>query len=148
MNVGSAAICVEHMLLPKSGLHGRIYGVSRIRDCSPDSHMIIQLRHDMSHIQSNLHPETAFSTHYVPAGDYFLGEIKQGQTFRIVDLKGNQAADVLFYNAKDPSERYSAMDTIRNQGNLYLSAGTKLMSNANREVLEIVADTCRRHDSP
>ena len=101
----------------------------------------------MSHLPSNLHPETAFSKHYVPAGDYFLGEIKQGQTFRIVDLKGNQAADVLFYNAKDPSERYSAMDTIRNQGNLYLTAGTKLMSNANNELLEIVADTCGRHDT-
>src|SRR6187402_1115363 len=101
----------------------------------------------MNLTESTLQPEACIARHYVAAGDYFLGEIKQGQTFRIVDLKGNQAADVLFYNAKDPSERYSAMDTIRNQGNLYLSAGTKLMSNANRELLEIVADTCGRHDT-
>lgn len=98
-------------------------------------------------VESNLQPEAAIAHHYIAAGDYFLGEIKQGQTFRIIDLEGNQAADVLFYNAQDPSERYSSMDTIRSQGNLYLSTGTKLISNDNRELLEIVADTCGRHDT-
>ena len=97
--------------------------------------------------ESKLHSTLAIARHYVAAGDYFLGHIKQGQTFRIVDLEGNQAADVLFYNAHDTSERYSAMDTIRNQGNLYLTTGTKLISNINRELLEIVADTCGRHDT-
>jgi urea carboxylase-associated protein 1 len=101
----------------------------------------------MSLIESQKKTEQACAKHWVGAGDYFLGEIKQGQTFRLVDLEGNQAADVLFYNARDPRERYSAMDTIRTQGNLYLSAGTKLMSNLNRELLEIVADTCGRHDT-
>lgn len=76
-----------------------------------------------------------------------MQEIKAGQTLRIVDLEGNQAADTLFYNAKDPAERYSAMDTIREQGNVYLTAGTPLRSNDNRVMLEIVADTCGRHDT-
>lgn len=101
----------------------------------------------MSLIESQKKAEEACAKYWVGAGDYFLGEIKQGQTFRIVDLEGNQAADVLFYNAHNPSERYSAMDTIRAQGNLYLSGGTKLISNQNREMLEIVADTCGRHDT-
>jgi uncharacterized protein len=98
-------------------------------------------------IESQLKPENSTARFTVAAGDYFLKEIKQGQTFRIVDLEGNQAADVLFYNAQDPSERYSAMDTIRQQGNLYLSAGTKLISNTQNVLLEIVADTCGRHDT-
>lgn len=98
-------------------------------------------------VQSKRDTNSIIAHHHVLAGDYFLGEIKQGQTFRIVDLEGNQAADVLFYNAKDPSERYSAMDTIRNQGNLYLTTGTKLIANTQRELLEIVADTCGRHDT-
>jgi uncharacterized protein len=98
-------------------------------------------------IESKLNTHNIIARHHVAAGDYFLGEIKQGQTFRIVDIEGNQAADVLFYNAKDPSERYSAMDTIRTQGNLYLTTGTKLISNTQRELLEIVADTCGRHDT-
>jgi urea carboxylase-associated protein 1 len=98
-------------------------------------------------IESQLKPENSTARFTVAAGDYFLKEIKQGQTFRIVDLEGNQAADVLFYNAQDPSERYSAMDTIRQQGNLYLTAGTDLISNAQNTLLTIVADTCGRHDT-
>lgn len=83
----------------------------------------------------------------VPAGDYFLHRIDKGQTFRILDLEGNQAADTLFYNADDVSERYSAMDTIRGQGNVYLTAGTVLRSNEDRPMLTITADTCGRHDT-
>ncbi|MED5441310.1 MAG: urea amidolyase associated protein UAAP2 [Pseudomonadota bacterium] len=83
----------------------------------------------------------------VPAGDYFLHRIEKGQTFRILDLEGNQAADTLFYNADDVSERYSAMDTIRGQGNVYLTAGTVLRSNEDRPMLTSTADTCGRHDT-
>ena len=73
--------------------------------------------------------------------------VRAGQTLRIVDLEGNQAADTLFYNANDPTERYSAMDTVRTQGNVYLTAGTRLMSSEGNVMLEIVADTCGRHDT-
>jgi urea carboxylase-associated protein 1 len=83
----------------------------------------------------------------VPAGDYWMQVVTAGQTFRILDLEGNQAADTLFYNANDPSERYSAFDTMREQGNVYLTAGTKLLSNEGNVLLEITADTCGRHDT-
>ena len=83
----------------------------------------------------------------IAAGDYWIYTVKAGQTFRIVDLEGNQAADTLFFNASDPEERYSAMDTIREQGNVYLSAGSTLVSNYGNAMLEIVADTCGRHDT-
>ena len=96
---------------------------------------------------SQLTEDAASFRYVVPAGDYFLHRIEAGQTLRILDLEGNQAADTLFYNADDPSERYSAMDTIREQGNVYLTAGTVLMSNENEPLLEIVADTCGRHDT-
>lgn len=96
---------------------------------------------------SLLKPAKATYKHVVLAGDYWMRMIKAGQTLRIVDMEGNQAADTLFYNAEDPAERYSAMDTIREQGNVYLSTGTQLRSNDNRVMLEIVADTCGRHDT-
>ena len=96
---------------------------------------------------SNLQSDAAMFSEVVPAGDYFMQVVKAGQTFRIVDLEGNQAADTLFYSAADPTERYSAMDTIREQGNVYLTAGTKLLSNEGNVMLEIVADTCGRHDT-
>ena len=97
--------------------------------------------------ESKLLAEQAVFREIIPAGDYFMKVVKTGQTFRILDLEGNQAADTLFYNADDPSERYSAMDTIREQGNVYLTAGTKLLSNENNIMLQIVADTCGRHDT-
>ena len=96
---------------------------------------------------SQLQAATAEFRHVVPAGDYYMGTVKAGQTLRIVDLEGNQAADTLFYNAHDPGERYSAMDTIREQGNVYLSAGSRLFSNEGNVMLQIVADTCGRHDT-
>jgi urea carboxylase-associated protein 1 len=96
---------------------------------------------------SPLLPEAARRSFIVDAGDPFVLEIGEGQTVRIVDLEGNQAVDTLFYNAHDFSDRYSAQDTIREQGNLYLTAGTKLMSTEGNVLLTITADTCGRHDT-
>ena len=97
--------------------------------------------------QSSLVAEQACQRDVVPAGDYYMKVVKAGQTVRILDLEGNQAADTLFYKADDPAERYSAIDTIREQGNVYLTAGSKLLSNEGNLMLEIVADTCGRHDT-
>lgn len=83
----------------------------------------------------------------VKAGDYWMHVVKAGQTFRILDLEGNQAVDTLFYSADDPTERYSATDTIREQGNVYLTAGTRLLSSEGNVLMELVADTCGRHDT-
>ena len=98
-------------------------------------------------VESKLDPSLASFRQTVLAGDYFIHIVKSGQTFRILDLEGNQAADTLFYNANDSAERYSAIDTIREQGNIYLTTGTKLLSSQCNEMLEIVADTCGRHDT-
>lgn len=98
-------------------------------------------------VESKLEPQNAVRRDIVPAGDYYMKVVKAGQTFRILDLEGNQAADTLFYNANDPAERYSAIDTIREQGNVYLTAGTRILSNHGNEMLQIVADTCGRHDT-
>lgn len=98
-------------------------------------------------VESQLMPENAVRRDVVPAGDYYLKVVKKGQTMRILDSEGNQAADTLFYNASNPAERYSAIDTIREQGNVYLSAGTKILSDQGNVMLEIVADTCGNHDT-
>ncbi len=98
-------------------------------------------------VESSLQAEQAVRRDIVPAGDYYMKVVKKGQTVRILDLEGNQAADTLFYNANDPGERYSAIDTIREQGNVYLTAGTKILSDQGNTMLEIVADTCGRHDT-
>ncbi|RVU86576.1 urea carboxylase-associated family protein [Leucothrix sargassi] len=97
--------------------------------------------------ESLLNATDAVFRETVNAGDYWMQVVKAGQTIRILDIEGNQAADTLFYNAEDPSERYSAIDTIREQGNVYLTAGTTLLSNHGNPLLEITADTCGRHDT-
>jgi uncharacterized protein len=98
-------------------------------------------------VESPLDPKSAVYDAIVNAGDPWIHEIRKGQVFRILDLEGNQAVDTLFYNAHDPEERYSAADTVRAQGALYLTTGTQLMSTEGRVMLTIVADTCGRHDT-
>jgi uncharacterized protein len=97
--------------------------------------------------ESVFKPDDATYRKVVPAGDYWMHVVAKGETFRIHDLEGNQAADTLFFNADEPGERYSASDTIREQGNVYLTAGTVLLSDLCRPMLTITADTVGRHDT-
>jgi len=98
-------------------------------------------------VESQLKPADAVYSQEVPAGEPWVYEVLRGQTLRIVDLCGNQAADTLFYNAHDYADRYSAQDTIREQGNIYLTAGSRLLSTRGTHLLTITADTCGRHDT-
>jgi uncharacterized protein len=101
----------------------------------------------MSLRESSLDPAKAVYDFVLESGCGYSKAVKRGQTLRIVDLEGNQAVDTLFYDSLDPTDRYSAVDTIREQGNIYLTTGTKLISSEGNVLLEIVADTCGRHDT-
>lgn len=83
----------------------------------------------------------------IRAGAHFVGTVSTGQRCRIIDTEGNEAVDAFFFNADDPIERYSAVDTIRAQRNIYLTTGTTLLSTENQPMLEIVEDTVGRHDT-
>jgi uncharacterized protein len=98
-------------------------------------------------VASNFDPAQAVYDEIVLSGESWIREIKRGQILRIVDLEGNQAVDTLFYNAADYADRYSFQDTIREQRNIYLTTGTKLISTYGNTLLTIVADTCGRHDT-
>jgi len=97
--------------------------------------------------ESVLQPAAAAYDRILEAGDGWMHLIKAGQIFRIVDLEGNQAADTLFYDARDFANRYSSQDTIRRQGALYLTTGTALYSSGGDVLLTLTADTCGRHDT-
>jgi urea carboxylase-associated protein 1 len=97
--------------------------------------------------ESSFDPKQARFDTVLGSGLGFSRVVTRGQTLRIVDLEGNQAVDTLFFSAADPSERYSAVDTIREQGAIYLTTGSPLMSTENNVLLSIVADTCGRHDT-
>ena len=83
----------------------------------------------------------------VDARAAWSGVVPTGHTLRIVDLGGNQAVDCLLYNANDPTERYSAHDTVAAQRNIFLVEGTQLMSNEGAPMMTITATTCAYHDT-
>jgi urea carboxylase-associated protein 1 len=101
----------------------------------------------MSLVSSTLQPEQAVEDEIVEAGLGWSRVLRKGQVLRIVDLEGNQAVDTLFYSAANPSDRYSAVDTVREQGNIYLTTGSKLLTADGAVLVTITADTCGRHDT-
>jgi urea carboxylase-associated protein 1 len=89
----------------------------------------------------------AIYDYVIPARAPWSGIVRRGQTLRIIDLEGNQAVDCILYSAADPTERYSAAQTIVAQANIFLTTGTRLMSDEGNVLMTITADTCGRHDT-
>jgi uncharacterized protein len=83
----------------------------------------------------------------VQPGDGALVPVPEGGRLRIVDLHGNQAVDTLLYDAEDVDNRYSAFDTVREQGAVFLTTGSRLLSTRLDELAVITDDTCGRHDT-
>lgn len=73
--------------------------------------------------------------------------VPAGHTLRIVDVGGNQAVDCLAYDASDHTHRYSAADTISAQRNIFLVAGTQLLSNESLPMMQVASTTCAYHDT-
>ena len=92
-------------------------------------------------------PEQPIYDQVVPAERPWSRVVRLGDRLRITDLEGNQAVDFLLYRADDPGERYSAQDTMRENGTPYLDIGSKLVSSEGRVMARITADTCGRHDT-
>jgi urea carboxylase-associated protein 1 len=92
-------------------------------------------------------PATAVEDVVIPARRPWSGVLRKGQILRIVDLESQQAVDTLLYNAHNTTERYSAQDTLSEQGAAYIEAGTALISNEGNVMATVVADTCGRHDT-
>jgi urea carboxylase-associated protein 1 len=83
----------------------------------------------------------------VPAGRPWGRVIHQGEILRIVDLHGRQAVDFLCYDAADPGDRYSAMNTVKVQGNVFVQQGSVLYSDRGNALFTVIEDTCGSHDT-
>jgi urea carboxylase-associated protein 1 len=101
----------------------------------------------MAIVKSQRAADTAARIHEIPANAPWSGLVRKGETIRIEDSHGTQAVDTLFYNATATDERYSAQDTLREQGTAYITAGTRLMSSDGHVMATMVADTCGLHDT-
>jgi uncharacterized protein YcgI (DUF1989 family) len=73
-------------------------------------------------------------------------ELSAGQQLRVVDLEGEQVADLIAFNAADNGESLSSGRTIDYANRIYLTKGDILYSNRSRPMLTIVADDVGRHD--
>jgi urea carboxylase-associated protein 1 len=98
-------------------------------------------------IPSPRDPAEATYDFEIPARKPWSRIVRKGETLRIVDSHGQQAVDTLLYNAHDFAERYSAQDTLREQGSAYVVAGTALISSEGRVMARIVANTGGAHDT-
>jgi uncharacterized protein len=83
----------------------------------------------------------------VPPGRPWGHRVGKGDILRLVDLEGQQAVDFLCYDAEDPSDRYSATNTVKVQGKLFVEKGTILYSDLGKALFTVIEDTCGRHDT-
>ncbi|WP_294374453.1 urea amidolyase associated protein UAAP2 [uncultured Clostridium sp.] len=97
--------------------------------------------------ESNLKIEDAIYDEVVNAGEGWMHELLPGQSFRILDMEGNQAVDTTFYDMTNPEDHYGAVATIVAQKNIYLTTGSILRSESGKPLLEITADLTGRHDT-
>lgn len=91
--------------------------------------------------QDLIHEEVA------SAGDGWARRIALDDTLVIIDLEGQQAVDFLCFDAQDPGDRYSATNTIKVQGNVYVGHRTVLYADSGTPLMTVVEDTIGRHDT-
>jgi len=83
----------------------------------------------------------------IDARQPWSGLVKRGQVLTIKDTHGQQAVDFLCYDADNTSDRYSATNTVKVQGNVYVGNGTVLYADSGMPLLTVIEDTVGKHDT-
>ena len=73
-------------------------------------------------------------------------QLSKGQLLRVIDLEGEQVADLTAFNGADTSEWLSSGRSIDYANRIYLTKGDVLYSNRSRPMFTIVEDDVGRHD--
>ena len=73
-------------------------------------------------------------------------ELFAGQSLRVIDLEGEQVADLIAFNLNDKAEWLSSGRSLDYANRIYLTKGDILYSNRSRAMLTIVEDDVGRHD--
>jgi uncharacterized protein YcgI (DUF1989 family) len=72
--------------------------------------------------------------------------LERGQSLRVIDLEGEQVADLMAFAADGKEEWLSSGRSIDYANRIYLTTGDVLYSNRSRPMLTITADDVGRHD--
>ena len=76
----------------------------------------------------------------VPAREGRAVRVPSGTAFRVVDVEGNQVADLFAFNAADVSEYHSAMHTRAIVSRLFPRVGQSFWTNHRRAILNLERD--------
>ena len=75
-------------------------------------------------------------------GQAWSGRLRRNQRLRLADVEGRACVSALFYNARDPLERYNMADTLKAQFNAFLGhVGAWAPRPAQVATAEMLADT-------
>jgi uncharacterized protein YcgI (DUF1989 family) len=72
--------------------------------------------------------------------------VPRGATLRVIDPCGEQVADLVSFDARDPSDWLSSGRTIDYNGTIYVTKGHALYSNRSNVHWTILDDAVGRHD--
>lgn len=72
--------------------------------------------------------------------------LKEGERLRVQTPHDQQVADLFCFNAHDPGESLSSGRSVDYNDTLLLTTGHQLYSNRSNVMLEILEDSCGRHD--
>jgi hypothetical protein len=73
-------------------------------------------------------------------------EVAAGQVLRIVDLEGQQVADLICFRRDDHADKLSVHNTLLLNGTIFVTTGHTLVSTHCTTLMTIVADTVGVHD--
>jgi uncharacterized protein YcgI (DUF1989 family) len=73
-------------------------------------------------------------------------ELTKGQLLRVIDLEGEQVADLVAFACANKEEWLSSGRSIDYAGRIYLTTGDVLYSNRSHPMFTIAADDVGRHD--
>ena len=72
--------------------------------------------------------------------------LKKGQKLKVIDPQGEQVSDMVLFVEKDTREKLSSGKTLDFENSILLGKGNYLWSNRSRKLMQIIEDTCGRHD--
>ncbi|HEV2528557.1 MAG TPA: urea carboxylase-associated family protein [Thermomicrobiales bacterium] len=88
----------------------------------------------------------AIKARQIHPGEAFAAHVPAGGLVEVVDLEGQQVAELVAFNASDPGERTSLGVTRQNSRSIAFQLGMSLYSSRGNAMLELVEDTVGRHD--
>jgi hypothetical protein len=83
----------------------------------------------------------------IDGGKHWSLTVQRGMRLRLIDARGGANVGMLFYNPRNPLERYNAPDTLKCQHTFKLTRGHCLYSDMGRIFCSIVDDSVGWHDT-